>query len=339
MKNILLTFTMFLFTLSSWSAPSPAHYSESTDVFELMDHVSRWRKGLDIDYLKSWQKRFTLSSEDKSFLSEYRKLRVRYQRSLGKGSDLFGEVPVGYDILSNAFYKAQSLNEAFSLLSKNKVRKDDIIFLQRFYKHFHKKIAIVLKESTQFQVNLFDLNKSWSSKKMKPYVKRLTKFILGKKGSKYKIMMRPVWLPKNSQPSIELRGPFLILKSYPLNSKNSWPIKSLLKKTIHTLLQGQSKNQRGNLTKLFKSRCVGRENDFRNALDIVLVEMIPEYLKKKKSFNLYKKWDERYFVDIYSKLLFPLAGLEIKGKAGFSGRFISEASNICYDLHRLSIEP
>lgn len=337
-KVVILLLSLFLMK-NIWSAPNPAYYSEATDVFELMDHMSLWHPSLSRDYIRAWSKRFTLSSEDKNYLSEYKKIRLRYHKSVGEGADLFGEMPIGYDRFSKAFYSSQSVAEALKKLEKNNIRKDDIIFIKRFYKHFQKSIIVFMKESSQFQVNMFGLNKKWSLEKYKPYIKKMTTFLLGKKGSKVKIIMRPVWLPKSAKPRIDLRGPYIILRAHPLDTKYSWDPKLLLKNSVWALINGQPKKQRNNLTKQFKGRCVGREREFRGALDIVFTKMLPEYTKSKKTFDLYRKWGGSYFEDLYSKLLFPLAGKEIKGKGGFSGRFFTESSNICYDLNRLAVAP
>ena len=50
------------------------NYSESADVFELMDHVSAWHPGLEKEYRDYWEKKFGISSSDNSLFKDYGKI-------------------------------------------------------------------------------------------------------------------------------------------------------------------------------------------------------------------------------------------------------------------------
>ncbi len=320
-----------------------AEYSESTDVFELMDHVTRWDNSLTPIYRDAWVKKFSLTLEDKSQFSQYAAIRKKsYEKSpmgQGDGSDIFGDFPKGYDPFSHAFYSSKSIGEALRKLEKKGVTAAEIKFLSSFYQKYKKNISEFVKESSHFSVKLLDLNKDWKYSAMDKSIKKAIPFILGKQGQKVKILLRPVWWPKNIPPVVDIRGPYLILRYHPLAHTNNWQISTIGKKAIMAILQAQPKNQRSNLTKVFEEKCKGRDIELQSALLTLFGEMMPAKYKEKKKFDLYQDWGPSTFVDIYLKLLFPLLETEIKNRGAFAGRFMSTASSLCRKVHRLAVVP
>ncbi|MCF8060114.1 MAG: hypothetical protein K9K67_12510, partial [Bacteriovoracaceae bacterium] len=145
--------------------------------------------------------------------------------------------------------------------------------------------------------------------------------------------------PKNIPPLIDVRGPYIILRYHPLAHTNNWHITAIGKKAIMAILQGQSKNQRSNLTKVFEDKCRGREIELQSALLTLFGEMLPSKYKDKKKFDLHKNWGPSNFVDVYLLLLFPLLEEELKGRGNFAGQFMETASDLCRKVHRLAVIP
>jgi hypothetical protein len=324
-------------------ARGAGEYSEATDVFELMDHVTRWSDTLTPVYRNAWVKKFPLTLEDKSMFSQYAAIRKgEYEKSpqsKGQGSDIFGEFPKGYDAFSEAFYSSKSVGEALRKLSKRGVSSVQVKFLSSFYQKYQKNITSFLKESTHFSVKLLDLNKQWKNSAIEKSIKKAVPFILGKEGRKVKIILRPVWWPANVPPVVDVRGPYLILRYHPLAHTTKWGITNMAKKAVMAILQAQPKNQRSNLTKVFETQCRGREIELQSALYTLFGEMMPRLYKEKKDFNLYQNWGPSTFVDVYLKLLFPLLQEELKGRNPFAGRFMTVASKLCRKIHRLAVVP
>lgn len=337
--KLLVVAIFILMCVSTWSRPGVATYYEATDVFEIMDHVSMWHRDLPKAYRKAWLKKFSLSLEDKSYLSKYKDLRLKYHKEINEGRDIFGTMPIGYDKLSEAFYTSRSVGEALKKLKKKKIDKADIKFLKIFYGHFKERISAFVKQSTRFQVTLIDFNKKWRATKVKVYLSKLTKFVLGKQGRKVKILMRPVWYPEGIPSRVDLRGPFLILRYNPLDSHESWDIQLLIKSAVKAIMQGQPVNQRTNLSKIFEEQCRGRSPEFEMMLETVFARMLPESYKEKKNFELYKRWHQKNYIDVYSKLVYPLAMREMKGKDYFSGDFMEKAALLCKQVHDLAYVP
>lgn len=332
----------FIFSLSIF-ARGAGEYSEATDVFELMDHVSRWSNTLTPVYRNAWVKKFPLTLEDKSMFSQYAAIRKaeyeKSQQAQGLGSDIFGDFPIGYDAFSESFYSSKSVGEALRKLQKRGVSAVQIKFLSGFYQKYQKNIKEFLKESTHFSVKLLDLNKQWKNSAIDKSIKKAVPFILGKEGRKVKIVLRPVWWPSNVPPVVDVRGPYLILRYHPLAHTSKWDITNMAKKAVMAILQAQPKNQRSNLTKVFETQCKGREIELQSALYTLFGEMMPSLYKEKKNFNLYQNWGPSTFVDVYLKLLFPLLQEELKGRNPFAGRFMTVASKLCRKVHRLAVVP
>ena len=107
-RKILLWIFFCLLSVPTFALRGVGEYSEATNVFEIMDHVSLWHKKLSRVYFNEWSKRFTLSLEDKNYLEQYKDLRQKYHKDIGQGEDLFGEMPIGYDSFSAYFYGTSS---------------------------------------------------------------------------------------------------------------------------------------------------------------------------------------------------------------------------------------
>ncbi|MCF8060842.1 MAG: hypothetical protein K9K67_16175, partial [Bacteriovoracaceae bacterium] len=193
-----------------------AQYSEATDVFEIMDHVSRWDNSLTPIYRDAWQKKFPITLEDKNQFSMYAAIRKKFHDNSPTGqaqeSDIFGDAPIGFDLFSEAFYSSKSIGEALRKLEKKGVTTTEIKFLSGFYQKYKKQLTEFVKESTHFSVKLLDLNKEWKDSALDKSTKKAIPFILGKEGQKVKVQLRPVWWPKNIPPLIDVRGPYIILR-------------------------------------------------------------------------------------------------------------------------------
>lgn len=337
-------FLCFIVTQFTYARRGSGEYSEATDVLELMDHVTRWSKSLTPVYRQAWIEKFPLTLEDKSLFSQYADIRKQFSEKAksenGHEQDIFGAYPVGYDAFSEAFYSSNSVAEAIRKLTKRGLEPAQKKFLLDFFGRYKKNISEFLKESSHFSVKLLDLNKKWKKGQVDKALKKVIPFVLGKKNSrKFKIILRPVWWPKNIPPVVDARGPYIILRYHPLAHTNEWNIRLMATKAVDALMQSQSKNQRSNLTKVFESQCKGRDIELQVALQTLFGEMLPESYEKKKSFDLYKNWGSSAFLDVYLKLLFPLMEEELKGRNQFAGRFMTVASDLCRKVNRLSLVP
>lgn len=340
--SVFLSLIVFL-SFSETLAKGAAEYSEATDVFEIMDHVTRWDPALTAAYRTAWEKKFPLDLETKGDFSTYAQIRLDYfekNKEESVENDIFGSGNKGYDAFSDAFYSSKSIGEALRKLESRGLPADSIKFLVSFYRKYKKKISFFVKESSHFPVRLLEINNRWKKQRLGSTMKKITKFVLGKEGRKFKLILRPVWWPSNLPPEIDIRGPYLIVRFNPLNKARQIPMEELASKGIESILSYQKSNQRRNLTKIFRANCNGREIELKAALTILFAAVYPKAMASKKSFNLYANWSRSVFVDLYVKLLFPLFERELKSqKNTFAGTFMDQATLLCKKINRLSIAP
>jgi hypothetical protein len=324
-------------------ARGAAEYSEATDVFEIMDHVTRWDPSLTAAYRTAWEKKFPLDLETKGDFSSYAQIRLDFYEKHKEETvenDIFGSGTKGYDSFSDAFYSSKSIGEALRKLESRGMGPGSIKFLVSFYRKYKKKISAFVKESSHFPVRLLEINNRWKKQRLGSTMKNISQFVLGKEGRKFKLVLRPVWWPSNLPPEIDIRGPYLIVRFNPLNKSRQIPMEELASKGIEATLSAQKSNQRKNLTKIFRANCTGREIELKAALTILFAAVYPKSVVSKKSFDLYANWSRSVFVDLYVKLLFPLFERELKNRKNtFAGTFMDQATLLCKKINRLSIAP
>ncbi len=338
------TLISFMLSLSLW-AKGPGEYSEATDMFEFIDNASGWHTGTASIYKTALISKSPLSSSEENLLKKYAELRKReYENSDFNAhkistADAFGPVPFGYDHFSRAFYSSYSLREALLKLKKEGVSDENVQFLNELFQTFYPKIQAYLKESTQFSVKLIDFNKQWKATGRERAHKLFSSFVLGKESKDFKLTMLPVWSPSDILPTVDIRGPYLIMRYNPLTQTENWDYNDVIKKSVLAVLGGQNLTQRENLSKMFKLKCNGREFEFQESLQIVFGSMLPQFVKEKRKFNLYDRWSSRTYINVYAKLLFPLMEEHVKNKGTFPGFFMEQSSFLCYELHQLAIRP
>jgi len=340
----------FFLIISSTFGKGQAEYSEATDVFELIDNVSKWSpKSINI-YREVWEKKFPFTLEDKSDFAFYANLREKYRtfwerenpkpKEESKIENVFGKQDVPLDNFSEAFYSSKTIGEALRKLEKGGVTPKDVKFLATFYRKYKDKISHFLKESTHFSVRLLEINNHMKKTKVNYVLHKLVPFVLGKDNRKFRLHWRPVWWPKGSLPQIDIRGNYLLLRINPLEKGKLIPFEDMGRMAAEALLQAQPINQQKNISKIFSFNCRGRETELRESLKILFSEVVPQYVTKKKSFDLYKNWSRSVFIDVFVRLLFPLYQQEIKNsKDTFAGTFMDQAILLCRKINKLSIAP
>ena len=335
MKKLILLITLiFSQTLLARGA---VQYSEAADVFEIVDNVSLWHNKVRPEYRKHWERTFGALGNDVTWFNDYAEIRKRYspQDPNAGVKDIFGTPGIKHSFFANAFYSSSSVSQALKKLSK-KLKKEDIAFLSKFFKHFLPKISQMVKESTTFKQKTIVLSDQWRKSKVPALLKKLAKHLDIKIRSKNDFKVIPVWWPKNEKPMVESRANYLILRYHPLEQANDWDVSEVIPQAINAMLQAQPSNQRQNLTKIFQGQCNGRGLEFVDSLKILWGKMLVQKWKEKKKFSLYQIWDNRPFVNLYVKVLFPMLEEDLKNKGTIAGKFIHQAAVVCSEIHHLS---
>lgn len=321
------------------------HYSEATDVFVLMDHVSEVRYESFPAYRKIWSRKFKFSSQENEFFRKYLVLRHRYYKpkkfkDLDQDKLLFSHVFVPqFDFIADAFYTSKSVSEAFKKLSK-KLKKDEILFLQEFFKHFQPKIGAFIKESTHFTQKLKAINKQMKKFKLHTTIKKIATFLgVPKKQLNFQIYF--VWSPGDSGPRISYGHNALLLHYNPISQTDKIDINEIAQKIVKAVIHRMTYNQKQNLSKRFFQDCnpkgIGRENILEKPLMVLAGTILPyKNSIKKKEFNLYQEWDQNPWVNSYVKMIFPALEKSMSNKENISVSFIQNAALSCSELLKVS---
>jgi len=79
MRILILGLLLIISVFAQGKTTVEGRYSESANIFAIMDHVSNWWPGFTEDvYQNYWKNRFRLSEEDLKRFKEYEALRWRY---------------------------------------------------------------------------------------------------------------------------------------------------------------------------------------------------------------------------------------------------------------------
>lgn len=305
-------------------------YSEATDVFEIIDQVSRWHPSIPSTMQKMWRSSFEKSEHFENEFEEYAKIRKKYYKEpYPTKNDVFGPTKIANSSFSNAFYHNKSVGKAMAKLKK-KLKKDEYDFLVKFLKKLMKPISTFVKESTAFNKQTKDMEREWKKSKAAATFKKLLKFVGLKANTK--VLMRPVWWPSSERPTVDVRGNVVLLRFHPLEQKDFWDPKLVLESLTSELLANLSPNSRENMTKIFKKQCDEKSHLLKKSLVQLWSRVYFSKLNHKKKFTLYRIWSEDPFIDVYLKLLFPLLEENLKNKGTLEGKFIDQSAALCAQL-------
>ncbi len=321
------------------------YYSEATDVFNLMDHVSNFRFNKLPIYRQQWERKFPISLEEQNLFKRYIQLRHKYYKSRKlEGFDqnklLFTHqfIPQ-FDFIADCFYTSRSVAEAFKKLRK-KLKPEELKFLTTFYKHFQKKIGFFLKESTQFSQKLKALNKEIKKYKLQQTIKKMANF-LGVAKRNMQFNMQFVWWPSEQGPLVTYGHNVVLLHYNPISQTDAIDIKQIAEMVMRAVIYRMPFNLKQNLSKRFFQECKPQGINYENILErplMVLAGAIyaEKNIKKKKEFNLFEHWDDNPWVNAYVKMIFPALEQAFSRKENISVSFIQNAAAACSELVTLS---
>lgn len=321
-------FICFLFFLSSFCfAKVSISYSESADVFEVVDQVSRWHPSISSLMQDEWIKVYGGVHTD---FDMWKKIREKYQtNSVPKEKGLFEKADIYSDPFSFSFHSSKSVGEALKKLSK-KLTDDELKFLQSFFKDNIKNISFFLKESTTFKSSSKEWESLWKKEKLEKVLDRAFKF-LGQRRSP-NIYIRPVWWPSNHRQKIDRYGNVIIFRLHPLSGLDLWNGKEFVASLIKSYLETFPHNDNVNYKKIFDAQCSDKAQSFENALILSWSKVFVEKEKLKKGFSYHQIWSNNPFDNVYTKLIAPLLLEELNQKNLLSISFINKAAAVCAEL-------
>ncbi|EQC50283.1 hypothetical protein M899_0323 [Bacteriovorax sp. BSW11_IV] len=310
-------------------------YSESADVFTILDNLSEWHNGAKREYRVAYQEKFGLKDKDIELFQVYRSFRLRFANVAknSQNSEGFSNTDVGTDIISKAFYESQTVDEALRKLSKD-LKKDDVVFLADVLKHFKPQFSEWIKESQAFKSKVKDLERLFSKEMVQKTIKDSQKF-LGHK--KFDLQIHLAWWPKNVAPVASFYGNHVVLHFNPIDQLASLNTAILVEASVAALMRNLEQETKNNFSKSYFNKCQLKK-EFPNFpsdlyLERPLVLAMSHYyqgsLKEKRTFDVFVKWDGNELVNLMSKDFFMYYLHALRTKMSFGPDFAQSLGGIC----------
>lgn len=318
----------------SRSSDSFFSYNESSDVFTILDNLSEWHPNSKREYRIAYQEKFGLKDKDIELFQIYRSFRLRFAKvNSNENSDGFSNYDINLDLISKAFYESETVDEALRKLSKD-LKKDDVVFLADFIKHFKPQVSEWVKESQAFKTKVKDLEKTFSKEMVQKTIKDAAKF-LGQKKVDFEIHL--AWWPKNVSPVASFYGNHIVLHFNPIDQLRSLNSSVIVEASVAGLIRNLTENEKNNFSKSYFSACAiktkfpGFPSDLylERPLILALGHYYQGSLKEKRAFNIFVKWDRNDFANLLGKDFFLLYTHALRNKVSFGADFSTSMGAAC----------
>lgn len=344
MRTLIKVFISIFITTSIFGRGQFIVYSESFDVFQIIDGISNWKDGAPKEYREYYEKTFKLTSSDDEILKKYAAIRKKYHRPYPRSEgSIFSDGQISSDIISRTFASVNTLDQALLQIKTKKLMEiEDLKQLVSVYKHFKKNVSVIVKESSLLDSEAKRLDKILKKEKVTSNIKKLDKFFNLPTNKIIGGRIKLVWWPQTERPSVDFQGGRVILRVNPIKHASMLDEEFLTQTVIHSLIISQSKTNKENLSKVFLDNCPsikakGLVKDLW--FEVPLIEALSRYYipseKFKKKFNPYEVNSGSAWVDTYSKYLFGLTQYSVSRRASFDREFVSIAAKYCQNLLNL----
>lgn len=264
---------LLLFSLLLLAGIAPARaeiklsvsYSESADLFSLMDNVSNWLDGFVYpDYREEWEKRFGWSKADQAWVDRYKEYRLRVFVDDSPGFDP-SKSPDGLfagstsnsaagDPFAAYFLSQPDIKTALARFDRV-AKPSDVRMLTGFYRHFETKWRLLLKESSPLAAKAAKLNEQLNTKDVGSFIDRVSQFYNVSIDGRFEIFFTRY--PAGSGSTAEVVAGETVLLHTPISGTSSdieWDT-IVMHELVHYISAKQTSEQKQMLTARFLSRC------------------------------------------------------------------------------------
>ena len=345
---------LFGFLSSFFPAGKPAFgsvkiqvaYSESANIFDIMDNVSNWFPGFcEETYQEYWNKKYPLSSKDSELFAKYKSIRERYYNDpdqlerdpLKNRNGMFALLStITADPLGEAFYSSETLDEAFVKLV-NIIKSEEIDFLKGFYSTFADRYKPILSESDPFRQVANQVSKSIVKQKIASYFKKVSSYFKVKANMEYRVLF--TWWPPNNRSNASPTGSFLIMRYNPVtdleSAKSSTDI--IFHEIVHTISARQDLAQKQTLTKEFVTLCdtkgaIKKLTLLEEPLAVVIGQALFLQTFQPKNYNYDSNWYNEKWVNLFSKLIYQDVKDEFNAGRTISDGLIPRVAKRCKEV-------
>jgi hypothetical protein len=339
-----LTITLFISTTSF--ASINVTYREAADIFEIMDNTSYWWPGFNDDaYRMHWERKYTLTPQDKEFFKKYKKIRDRYyndpdqaeQDVLKNRNGFFATIgSAKADPIAEAFYGSNNLEETYRKL-ENLIRKDELSFIKSFFAHFKPKYSEMIAESKNFKNLIETTKKSLAKDGVSKLLSDISKFYGVEQNVQYDVLF--VWWPPISRTNATPTGDYLIMRYNPIKHSSYDDTDIVMHEVVHTISRQQPLKQKQRFTKLFIDTCDLRKKlkklrILEEPLAVANGQMMFQKRIQPKRFQFTSKWYNNAWISMYGKLIFPLVEEYLDAGNSMDEDFITKAATACLEASK-----
>lgn len=320
-------------------------YSESANIFDLMDNVSNWWPGFtDPEYQEYWKKNIGLSDADLDVFKKYKVFRQKYYNDpdqtpndpKNNRNGFFSTVGALYaDPVAEAFYSSDTLEEAYIKL-KDLITNDELSFLRDFYITFENKFRPLVVESKKvFPSILQKAEANLKGEKVRDYINKVRRFYSVKEDLKYRVLY--VWWPPKKWTNAVPVGPFLVMRYNPEKHAKNNDSEIVVHEIIHTISSYQSLEQKRELTDQFLKVCpvenqLRRYQILEEPMAVVFGQIIFNRKFRDPNFSISEKLYNNKWITTYSRLVYDPLAQSFEKNETINDSFIDQASIICSDL-------
>ena len=351
-----ISFLLILFLICSFrvdaSIKIEARYSDSANIFNIMDNVSEWWNGFcEIEYSQYWKSKYGISEDDKKLFVQYKIIREKYYSDpdqkekdpLKNRNGFFKTIgSVIADPIAESFYESQSVKEALQKL-KNKINPEELVFLREFYQHFYLKYSPMLEESQKFKKLLGSINNVIKKDRIKKYFEEVSFFYGVKENFMYQVLY--LWWPPVERTNATPSGNYLLMRYNP--TKHFYSAKEdvdiIFHEIVHTISAQQSLEQKEKLTQQFLVGCevAGKMKKLKILEEPLAVAIGQIELLKRvdpKRLNFQKSLYNDPWISLFGKVIHPIVSNFFKEKKNINQDFIKAAAGLCREVFETSKE-
>ncbi|MBT4760689.1 MAG: hypothetical protein HOO06_03230 [Bdellovibrionaceae bacterium] len=321
-------------------------YSESADIFDLMDNVSNWWPGFtEVEYSKFWHKKFGIKKEDKLLFKKYTAIRQKYYHDpdqkpkspLKNRNGFFSTLgSVNADPIAEAFYSSNSMQQGLKKLAQI-INKKELQFFKKFYVHFKPNYSsLISKSPEQYSVAINKVRASLNKPGISEYFNNISQFYNIKSPLSYRVIY--TWWPPLNRTNASPTGKYLVMRYNP--SKHGYLDDSdiVAHEIIHSISAQQKFKQKAELTNKFLNKCkvnglLKRYEILEEPLAVVFGQLIFNKKFEPKKFSLSSNLYRNMWVSSFARQIYLPLQKRFESGEKITDGFIEDASLICNEFH------
>lgn len=326
-------------------------YSESADLFSLMDNTSDWWAGFtNPSYRKEWEERFGWSETDQLWANRYAEFRRRTFSDPSQGTTietsrhgLFASRETNAadsDPLAAYMIDAPDIRSALRGLERHFGARDARM-LRGFYNHFRPKWQVLLAESGGFHGHAKSLDRRMRSAANDPFIQRVGEFYQVDVAGEFRVFFTR-FPPGNATSAEVLAGNTLLLHSPPdlPEEKGDWD-SIVIHELVHYISARQPDALKRSMTDRFLARCklpkgAGRNWMIEEPLAVAVGQAAYSQMVLGKPLDRRTNWYAVPWVDLTARTLeASVLSAMMSDVALADTEIVEEAADRCLDLTAL----